>query len=156
MTDSGSDSALAARVEESDSGSSSTSGPDYASVEIPTKPPSEYSYVERRADILQQVRDLGHPRELNQSEVAERFGISQQQVSRDLDRLGEYVKEELPARSHLTTDSVVQRALRGLVADEEWHKAGKMAMEWHEFVEERTRLEELDERLSRLEERGGQ
>lgn len=153
MTDS--DSALAERVEESDGGSSS-SGPDYESVKIPTKPPSEYSYVERRADILQQVRDLGHPRELNQSEVAERFGVSQQQVSRDLDRLGEYVKEELPARSHLVTDSVVQRSLRGLVANEEWNKAGKMAMQWHEFVEERTKLEQLEERLSRLEERGGQ
>lgn len=139
----------------SGSGSSSSSAPDYSAVSIPTKPAHEFTYVERRAELLQQVRDLGHPLRLNQSEAAERYGVSQQQINKDLDRIADHVSEDLSRRRHLTTESVVQRSLRGMLADEEWHRAAKMALKWHEFVDEQTTLQELDERLSRMEAESG-
>lgn len=65
--------------------SENSSGPDYDSVAVPSEPPSEYSYVERRAELLQQVRETGHPSRLNQRELAERYDVSQQQISKDFD-----------------------------------------------------------------------
>jgi len=58
------------------SSSESTDTPDYGSVEIPSKPPTEFTYHERRADLLQQVRDLGTPDAINQTEAADRYGVS--------------------------------------------------------------------------------
>lgn len=133
------------------------SGPNYASIEIPSKSPEEMNYVERRAELLEQIDSLGHPSMLNQREQAERYGVSQPTIWKDLKRLGEYVSEQWSDddRQALATESVVKRSVRGLIEEEEWKDAAKMQLEWHEFIEERTKLAELDERLSRLEERGG-
>lgn len=91
----------------------SSNQPDYAAVNIPPKPPTEYDHFERRAELLQQVRDLGHPSMIHQGEAAERYGVSQQQISKDLDRIAEYVEANLGARHELTIDAVFQRSIQG-------------------------------------------
>lgn len=82
------------------------SNPNYAAVEIPSNPPTEYDHVERRAEFLQPVRDLSQPSMIHQSEVAERYGVSQQQISTDLDRVAEYLEKNLGARHELMIDAV--------------------------------------------------
>ena len=79
-------------------GSDTQSPPNYETVDIPATPPSEFTYHERRADLLQQVSDLGHPSMINQVEAAERYGVSQQQISKDLDRIAESVHEHIVDR----------------------------------------------------------
>lgn len=128
--------------------------PDYATVEVPTtKPPEEFTYQERRADLLRQIRDLGHPSMINQTEAAERYGVSQSQISKDLDRLAESVREHVVDRDHraFTVDSVVRRAIQGLLAEEEYRKAAKTAIEWDDWVTEFHDLEKLHEKVSELE-----
>ena len=98
----------------------SSSQPDYAAVNIPSKPPTEYDHRERRAELLQQVRDLGHPSMIHQGEAAERYGVSQQQISKDLDRIAEYVEANLGARHELTIDAVFQRSIEGLLEEGEY------------------------------------
>jgi hypothetical protein len=58
-------------------------GPDYRSVDLPSKPPEEYSYKERRARLLQLIVEHGHPDAINQTEMADRFGVTHQQISKD-------------------------------------------------------------------------
>lgn len=129
-------------------GSSST--PDYAAVSIPSKPPTEYDHVERRAELLQQVRDLGHPSMIHQGEAAERYGVSQQQISKDLDRIAEYVEANLGARHELTIDAVFQRSIQGLLEEGEYRKAARTAKDYDEWVTDRTDLEEIQEQLEFL------
>jgi hypothetical protein len=105
----------------------SSNQPDYAAVSIPSKPPTEYDHVERRAELLQQVRDLGHPSMIHQGEAAERYGVSQQQISKDLDRIAEYVEANLGARHELTIDAVFQRSIQGLLEEGEYRKAARTA-----------------------------
>lgn len=133
-------------------GSSSSNQPDYQALEIPTKSPSEFSYTERRADLLQQVLDLGHPSMINQTEAAERYEISQQQVSKDLDRLGEYIESNLGARRDLITESVYHRAIRGLLEEGEYRDAARTVSDWNEYLMDRKYLDELAEQVERLEE----
>lgn len=127
--------------------------PDYGRMNIPSKPPSEYSYHERRADLLAQIRDLGHPSMINQTEAAERYDVSQSQISKDLDRIAESVHEHVIDRDRraFEVDSVVRRSIRGLLEDEEYHKAAKTAMEWDEWLTEFSDLEELAEKIEELE-----
>lgn len=103
-------------------GSDNQSPPNYETVDIPAKPPSEFTYHERRADLLQQVRDLGHPSMINQVEAAERYGVLQQQISKDLDRIDESVHEHIVDRDRraFTVDAVVQRSIRGLLEEGEY------------------------------------
>jgi hypothetical protein len=126
------------------------SGTDYASVEITSEDRSEYSYVERRAELLQLIREAGHPKALNQTQLAERYGVTQQQISKDLDRLAEYVHEIAVDRSRrlFTVNTVVDRAVRGLLNEGEWRKAAKTAMEHDEWL---TEFHDLDVLASEVE-----
>jgi len=133
-----------------DSVVTSSSQPDYAAVEIPSKPPTEYDHVERRAELLQQVRDLGHPSMIHQGEAAERYGVSQQQISKDLDRIAEFVGDNLGARHELSIDAVFQRSIRGLLEEGEYRKAARTAKDYDEWVVGRTDLEEIQEQLEFL------
>lgn len=133
----------------------SSSEPDYTSVDIPSKGRPEYSYVERRAELLQLIEEAGHPAELNQTELAEQYGVSQQQISKDFDRIAAHVSTLVVDRDrrafHVT--SVVNRAVRGLLSEGENRKAAKTMIEFDEWLREFHDLDELDERMSRIEER---
>lgn len=135
------------------SGSADTNTPDYSTVEIPAaKPAEEFTYQERRAGLLQQIRDLGHPSMLNQAEEADRFGVSQQQISKDLDRIAESVREHLADRGRraLSVDAVVQRSIRGLLEEEEYRKAARTAMEYDEWVTEWNDIERLEREIEEI------
>jgi hypothetical protein len=133
--------------------STDTSGPDYRAIDITSDSRSEYSYVERRAELLQLVREAGHPRALNQTQLAERYGVSQQQISKDFDRLAEYVRDSAVERDRraFTVNAVVERSIRGLLDDGEYRKAAKTAMEWDEWLTEFHDLDALADRIDRLE-----
>jgi DeoR/GlpR family transcriptional regulator of sugar metabolism len=127
-------------------------GPDYLSVDLPSKPPEEYNYRERRARLLQLITEHGHPDAINQTEMADRFGVSQQQISKDLQRLGEYVHGQVLDRNQraLIVQSVTNRALRGLLDDGEYRKAAKTAMEYDEWATEFIDLSEMAAEIDRL------
>lgn len=130
--------------------------PDYTTVKVPTtKPPEEFTYQERRADLLRQIRDLGHPSMINQTEAAERYGVSQSQISKDLTRLSGSVREHLVDRDRraFAVDSVVRRAIRGLLEEEEYRKAAKTAMEWDEWITEFHDLREMEQQIEELKQR---
>lgn len=129
----------------------SSNQPDYGSVELPQKPEHEYTYVERRAELLQLVQRVGHPSRINQTSMAQRYGVSQQQISKDLDRLAEYSQEHLGDRRELVVDSVAQRSVEGLLEDGEYRQAWSTALEWEEWVTEKTDLAELREKIELLE-----
>lgn len=137
------------------SDSNSSNQPDYGSVDLPSKAPSEYHYTERRAELLQLVQQAGHPRALNQSELAERYGVCQQQISKDLDRLGEYTTETLGERRDLVTEAVFHRAIDGLLEEGEWRKAAQTVKDWNDWLVERKDLDEIKERLAEVEQLQG-
>lgn len=113
---------------------------DYAAVDLPdtdAKPRTEWHYTQRRAELLQLIREAGHPGELNQTELAEKYDVSQQQISKDLGRIGESIRQSLDDdRRALHVDSVVQRSIRGLLDQGEFYKAAQLALEWDEWVDE--------------------
>lgn len=130
----------------------SSNAPDYLAVDVPSKPPTEYSYVERRAEELQLIEQSGHPAALNQTELADRYGVSQQQISKDFDRLQSYIKEHLGDRRDLVALNVYDRAICDLFEDGEPYKAAQVASMREEYLAGREWDEELKQRITRLEE----
>ncbi len=127
-------------------------GPDYLSVDLPSKPPEEYSYKERRARLLQLIIEHGHPDAINQTKMADRFGVTQQQISKDIRRLGEYIHGQVLDRNQraLIVQSVTQRAIRGLLEDGDYRKAAKTAMEYDEWATEFIDLSEMAAEIENL------
>jgi len=135
------------------SSSENSDAPNYDTVDIPSKPPSEFTYHERRAEILQQVRDLGHPSMVHQGELADRYGVSQQQISKDLDRIAESVRTHItdPDNRAFAIDSILRRSIRGLLDEDEYRKAAQTALEYDDWIREQYETEELRQRIEALE-----
>lgn len=129
--------------------------PDYSAVELPSKDRSEYTYVERRAELLQLIEEAGEPKALNQTELAEQYGVSSSQISKDFKRLADHVSTRMVDRDRraFVVEHVVRRAMRGLLDEGEYRKAASTAMEYDEWLREFHDLEQMDERLTRIEER---
>lgn len=115
----------------------SSSG-DYDKIRLPDTddlPREKWGPAERRAEILQLIHDAGHPRELNQTELGEQYGVSQQQISKDFQKIGQHIRESLDNdRRALAVNTTVQRSIRGLLDNGEFYKAGKLALEWDDWV----------------------
>lgn len=129
----------------------SSNQPDYSAVDLGGKSPTAYSYVERRAELLQIIQQEGHPAAVNQSELAERYGVSQQQISKDLDSLDEHIRARLPRRRDLEIGSVLRRAMTGLLEEGEYYQAAKVAETYDEYLDRRVSTLEFRQRLSDLE-----
>lgn len=124
---------------------------DYSAIEIPTKAPSDFDATERKADLLKQIQDLGHPSALPpQRELGERYGVSQQQISRDLDDIADFVSENLGRRRDLVTESVFQRSITALLEQGEYRKAAQTVKDWNDWLTDRKELDELAEELDLL------
>ena len=132
-----------------------STGPDYAAITPSGKPPTEYTYAERRAELLQQIEDLGHPSALNQTELADRYDVSQQQISKDLDRLDEYVRGRLGRRRDLQIGSVLQRCMTGALEEGDYNAARKAATAYDEYIDRRIDTLEFRQRIARLEDAAG-
>ena len=140
-------------ADETESGTvvESSNTPDYAAITPSGKPPTDYSYAERRAELLQQIEDVGHPAVLNQTELADRYGVSQQQISKDLDRLDEYVRGRLGRRRDLEVGSVLQACMTGALSDGDYDAARKAATAYDEYLDRRMDTLEFRRRIERLE-----
>lgn len=108
---------------------------DYEAVNVPDgKPREDYSYVERRAEILGRIERAGHPNALNKSELAREYGVSHTSIGRDFDALAEYVAENLNRDHSFVMDRVLRGAVRNLVEDGEHYKAVKAAEKWYDWL----------------------
>jgi len=131
----------------------SSNQPDYSAVDLPSKDPTDFSYVERRAELLQRVKEAGEPSVLNQTELADTFGVSQQQISKDLDRLAGHVRERMIDRDRraFVVENVVRRSIRGLLNEEEYRKAAQTAMDYDDWIHDFHDAAEFERRLAELE-----
>jgi hypothetical protein len=64
--------------------------------------------------------------------------VSQQQISKDLDRIAESVSENLGARHELGIDAVFQRTMVCLLEEGKHRQAARTAKEYSEWLTDRT------------------
>lgn len=94
--------------------------------------------------MLQLARQAGSTDALpSQTQLAQRYGVSQQQISKDFRRLGEYGAARLFNRDRelLETDLIVRNFISEMLEAEEWRADAVDLTESYERVE---RLESVD------------
>lgn len=124
---------------------------DYRSVEVPEqKDPENYTYAERRAEILDLIEKRGSPRLVNGSRLADRYGCTRQMIHKDLNRLAEWASETQGDREVLEGDALYWRCIQGLLEDDEYRKAAQTLSDYHDWIRQND-LEDLLERIEALE-----
>lgn len=64
----------------------------YHEVDIPSgKDPADYSYAERRAELLERIEQHGHPWGINETPLPVRYGCAPAIILTDLHALREYL-----------------------------------------------------------------
>ena len=117
--------------------------PDYRAVNVPEdKPPSEFTYVERRAETLQLIEQAGHPRAINQSRLADRYDVSQGQISQDVDRLRSYIVANIDETTvDSITETVYQKSVQELMSNGEYKDAVKAVESWNDWLMDRGKVD---------------
>lgn len=111
---------------------------NYANHPIPDdKPTDEFTYVERRASIYQMLEDAGHPRALEptQAELGDHFGVSQKQISKDIQRIREYEAERVGDNADTDTELVCRKAVMGLLEQGRFREAGELQLQYYDWLQ---------------------
>jgi hypothetical protein len=116
---------------------------NYRAVDVPEQtPPEDYHWTERRAEILQLVEEAGHPRKVNQSRLADRYGVSEAQISKDMGRLRKFIVENIDeTRVDSITETVYQKAVSELMDQGEYKDAVKAVESWNDWLMDRGKVE---------------
>lgn len=70
--------------------------PDYYAVDIPTdKPREEYTYNERRAELLRLIIEKGDPSLIHQSRLAKEYGVVQSTIHKDIKAISKSLEQNL-------------------------------------------------------------
>lgn len=97
---------------------------DYEAVKVPEgKHPEEYHYTERRAEILQKIRNGASPWSLNQTELAKRYDVSQPQIHKDLKRIKSFLRDHLGEDAELETNELLREIITQIRHDAEGLRA---------------------------------
>lgn len=109
---------------------------DYEAVVIPDgKPPEEYTWAERRAEILRMVKAKGSPYALKKTDLADHYGVAPSTITKDFYRLAEYVDEYIGRHSKITARSAMEKAVKELQDEGEWSAAFNVAMQWNRWLQ---------------------
>ncbi|AAM88768.1 hypothetical protein PhiCh1p96 [Natrialba phage PhiCh1] len=121
---------------------------EYGAIDIPEeKHPTEYSYVERRAEILSLIERAGHPRAITQTELAKRYDTSQSNISKDFDRLRDYVHDRVGDDAKVVSELVYNRAIQDLLDEGDAYKAAKVVKMRDEWLFDLGELERAPDRV---------
>lgn len=122
---------------------------DYRATNVPDdKGPKEYTYAERRAEILQLIEQAGHPRAINQTRLAERYGCDQSNISNDVSVLREYIVENIDERTvDSITETVYQKSVQELMSNGEYKDAVKAVESWNDWLMKRGKVEKEPEKI---------
>jgi len=95
-----------------------------------TKKPSGYHYTQRRAAILQFIKEVGHPGLISQTELAKEYGVSQAQISHDFKAIKSEVVKHIGVDTDFITEIVYHKSVKELVKHEKYREACQI-LDWY-------------------------
>lgn len=114
--------------------------PDYAAIDTPDpreKPHEEWTYAERRAYIYREWIDRGSHQLLNKSQLARNFDVNRRTIYNDLDRIADFVDENMSRHHGTQTTAVFQRAVAELLDEGEYKDAAQVQDMMSDWLERR-------------------
>lgn len=111
---------------------------DYSQVPVPEQtPPEEYTYNERRAEILQLIERKGHPWGFNYTQLGERYGVTRQQIAKDFDRIKDWYGDNIGEDAKQASDLAYRRIVQEHMDNGDFEKARRALDSWNGWLEDR-------------------
>lgn len=108
---------------------------EYEEVPVPDDThPHDYTYVERRAEIYQLMAEAGHPKNLKQTRLSERYDTAVSNINKDFNILKDYRKERAGSRVISTTEFVVEKSVRELMDRGDFAKAVDKQLDYADWL----------------------
>jgi hypothetical protein len=108
---------------------------DYGTIDPPPqKSPSEYSYAERRAEILQLIEEQGHPYGFNKSELGRRYGVSHEQIRKDFERVRKYYRGRIGSDAKSDSELAYRKIIREHLSNGDYEKARRALDSWNGWL----------------------
>lgn len=109
---------------------------DYEGIKIPSDAdPEDYTYGERRAEILALVKERGSPYAIKKVNLADRYGVSPATITKDFKRLADYVDGNIGKHAKITARAAMEKAVKELQDEGEWAAAFNVAMRWNQWLQ---------------------
>ena len=99
-----------------------TSHPNYRRLAPPAdKAPTEYSYVERRAELYDAIEEAGHYRNLERTrrDLGERYGVTHKTIQNDIAAINEWKAAHLGDHAEAELETLKTAAIQSLLDDGE-------------------------------------
>jgi len=110
---------------------------DYTEIPIPDdKPRSEYTYNERRAEILKMIEEKGHPWGFNYSRLGREYDVSHTTIRKDFQQLKEYYRNRVGTEALETSELAYRRIVKGHMDDGDYDKARKALDSWNSWLQD--------------------
>jgi len=97
------------------------------------KDPKEYTHLERRKELLDLIMQVGHPKGMNQTKLAKRYGKTQSMISRDIKAIANEIKKNMGSDAELITYAVYHKAIEELTRTDIF-KAVQVLEKWNNFL----------------------
>ncbi|WP_435152501.1 hypothetical protein [Haladaptatus sp. DFWS20] len=108
---------------------------NYLDTNVPRdKDPADYTYVERRADLLDRIIAAGSRKNIHQARLAEVYDVSPAQVSKDIARIGEEIADHLTDDIELQTLTMYEHTVSQLQDDGRYKAAWDVHCDFLEWV----------------------
>jgi len=108
---------------------------DYLSIPIPEdKKPEEYTYLERRAEILHIILKYGSPYYYTQQTLAKRYGVNQSLICHDMKAIKEYIEANVGKDIRAVTDALYRAAIQKAIKDGDFKTAITFVEKWNNWL----------------------
>lgn len=121
---------------------------NYFDIPIPkAKKPENYTYKERRAEILKLMIEGGQPNCISQIELAKRYGVSQPQISHDIKAIAESMKKNNENMIILMSEVGYRNSIKKLQEQGKYYKAARVLSLWNDWLFNSGRMKKAPEKF---------
>lgn len=107
----------------------------YKDIDIPAgKDPAEYSYHERRSELLRFIIEAGHPDMISRTKFADRYDVNPSTITRDIQALRDEIHDDLSEDAELISSIVYRKAIREKADEGDYMEAVELLESWNEWL----------------------
>ena len=121
---------------------------DYSQIPVPdNKPTDEYTYNERRAEILKLMEQKGHPWGFNKARLARRYGVDRKMIYKDFDRVKEWYRDRIGQDAKESSELAYKRIVHEHMDNGDYEKARRALDSWNGWLQDTGEQEKEPEQV---------
>lgn len=109
--------------------------------------PEDYTYNERRAELLRFAIEAGHPDMLSRKRFAERYDVHPSTITRDIQALREDIHEDLSSDAEMVSAIIYRKAIKEKADRGDYMEAVQLVESWNEWLFNTGQQEKAPDRM---------